>query len=39
MGEKDTRATAYVCEEFVCRAPARTPDELRRALAPAAASS
>ncbi|HEY5228598.1 MAG TPA: hypothetical protein VIJ19_08655, partial [Opitutaceae bacterium] len=36
MGENDTRATAYVCEEFVCRAPARTPEELRRALASAA---
>jgi uncharacterized protein YyaL (SSP411 family) len=32
MGEKDPGPTAYVCEEFVCRAPARTPDELRRAL-------
>jgi hypothetical protein len=32
MGEHDAGPTAYVCEEFVCRAPARTPDELRRAL-------
>jgi hypothetical protein len=24
--------TAYVCEEFICRAPARTPDELRKVL-------
>ena len=32
LGAGDTRATAYVCEEFVCRAPARTPAELRRAL-------
>jgi uncharacterized protein YyaL (SSP411 family) len=36
MGESDRSATAYVCEEFVCRAPARTPDELRQALSPAA---
>jgi hypothetical protein len=27
------RPTAYVCEAFTCRAPARTPDELRAALA------
>jgi len=32
MGGRDAGATAYVCEEFVCRAPARTPDELRQAL-------
>jgi hypothetical protein len=32
MGSGDTRPTAYVCEEFVCRAPARSPEELRRAL-------
>jgi uncharacterized protein len=32
MGAQDARPTAYVCEEFVCRAPARTPDELRKAL-------
>ena len=32
MGENDAVATAYVCEEFVCRAPARSPDALRRAL-------
>jgi uncharacterized protein len=32
MGERDARTTAYVCEEFVCRAPARTPDELRKVL-------
>ncbi len=32
MGEKDTVATAYVCEEFTCRAPARTPEELASAL-------
>jgi uncharacterized protein YyaL (SSP411 family) len=36
MGAGETRPTAFVCEEFVCRAPARTPDELRRALAPPA---
>ena len=33
MGEKDAEPTAYVCEEFTCRAPARTPEELERALA------
>jgi len=39
MGERDAAPTAYVCEEFVCKAPARTPDELRRALGrPGAAS-
>jgi len=32
MGSPDAAATAYVCEEFVCRAPARTPDELRKVL-------
>jgi uncharacterized protein YyaL (SSP411 family) len=32
MGAKETRPTAYVCEEFTCRAPARTPGELRKAL-------
>ncbi len=32
MGAADRRATAYVCEEFVCRAPARTPEELRSVL-------
>jgi uncharacterized protein YyaL (SSP411 family) len=32
MGAGDTAPTAYVCEEFVCRAPARTPEELRKAL-------
>jgi uncharacterized protein YyaL (SSP411 family) len=39
MGEGDTGATAYVCEEFVCRAPARTPAELERILAPAGLSA
>jgi len=29
---RDGRATAYVCEEFVCRAPVSDPDELRRGL-------
>jgi len=38
LGAGDARATAYVCEEFVCRAPAREPDELRRALGTAAAA-
>jgi len=32
MGGKDKAPTAYVCEEFVCRAPARTPGDLRKAL-------
>ena len=30
--QRDDSPTAYVCEEFICKAPARTPDELRRAL-------
>jgi uncharacterized protein YyaL (SSP411 family) len=32
MGGPPGAPTAYVCEEFVCRAPARTPDELRKVL-------
>jgi hypothetical protein len=32
MGARDAAPAAYVCEEFVCRAPARTPDELRKVL-------
>ncbi len=32
MGGPGAGPTAYVCEEFVCRAPARSPDELRKAL-------
>jgi uncharacterized protein YyaL (SSP411 family) len=32
MGARDGAPTAYVCEEFVCRAPAHTPDELRKVL-------
>ena len=32
MGAGDGAATAYVCEEFVCRAPARSAAELRAAL-------
>jgi uncharacterized protein YyaL (SSP411 family) len=32
MGSGDAAPAAYVCEEFVCRAPARTPDELRKVL-------
>jgi uncharacterized protein YyaL (SSP411 family) len=39
MGEGEPHATAYVCEEFVCRAPARTPEELERILAPGVASA
>ncbi|HEY4988427.1 MAG TPA: thioredoxin domain-containing protein, partial [Opitutaceae bacterium] len=34
VGERDPSPRAYVCEEFVCRAPAGTPEELRRALGP-----
>ena len=32
MGAPGAAPAAYVCEEFVCRAPARTPDELRKVL-------
>jgi uncharacterized protein YyaL (SSP411 family) len=32
LGAGDARPTAYVCEEFTCRAPARTVKELRIAL-------
>jgi len=32
LGAADARSTAYVCEEFTCRAPAHTPAELRKAL-------
>jgi uncharacterized protein YyaL (SSP411 family) len=32
MGEAGGPPAAFVCEEFVCRAPARSPDELRCAL-------
>ena len=32
MGSGDAVPTAYVCEEFVCRAPARSASELRAAL-------
>jgi uncharacterized protein YyaL (SSP411 family) len=32
MGAAHGVPVAYVCEEFVCRAPARTPDELRNVL-------
>jgi hypothetical protein len=39
LGAGDSQATAYVCEEFVCRAPARAPEELRRALGTAGAAA
>ena len=32
MGKREPGPTAYVCEEFTCRAPARTPAELRKVL-------
>jgi uncharacterized protein YyaL (SSP411 family) len=32
MGRGDGRPAAYVCEEYVCRAPAATASDLRRAL-------
>jgi hypothetical protein len=32
MGPDGGQAVAYVCEEFVCRAPARSPEALRSAL-------
>jgi uncharacterized protein YyaL (SSP411 family) len=32
MGAADAGPTAYVCEEFACRAPAHTPGELRKTL-------
>ena len=32
MGAGEPRPTAFVCEEYTCRAPARTPGELRTAL-------
>jgi uncharacterized protein len=32
MGAGEPGPAAYVCEEFTCRAPARTPGELREAL-------
>jgi uncharacterized protein len=34
MGGPEAAPAAYVCEEFLCRAPARTPDELRKLLGP-----
>jgi hypothetical protein len=33
MGPQEGRATAYVCADYSCQPPARTPDELRRQLA------
>jgi uncharacterized protein YyaL (SSP411 family) len=38
MGAPGGAPTAYVCEEFVCRSPARTPEELRGVLFPQAAA-
>jgi uncharacterized protein YyaL (SSP411 family) len=35
----DGGATAYVCEEFTCQAPAISPEELRRVLRPAGSSA
>ena len=32
MAPRDGRATAYVCEEFACRAPVVSAEDLRRAL-------
>ena len=32
MRPRDGRATAYVCEEFACQAPASSAEELRRRL-------
>ncbi len=34
MGAQAPGPVAFVCEEFVCRAPARTVNELRKILAP-----
>jgi uncharacterized protein YyaL (SSP411 family) len=34
MGGPEAAPAAYVCEEFLSRAPARTPDELRKLLGP-----
>jgi hypothetical protein len=39
LGVKDARPVAYVCEEFVCRTPLRTPEELRKVLGPATGGS
>jgi uncharacterized protein len=39
LGVKDSHAVAYVCEEFVCRTPARTPDDLRKVLGRAGAGA
>jgi uncharacterized protein YyaL (SSP411 family) len=39
MGSPESAPVAYVCEEFVCRAPARTPDELRKVLGQQGASA
>jgi uncharacterized protein YyaL (SSP411 family) len=39
LGVKDSRPVAYVCEEFVCRTPVRTADELRKVLWPPASGA
>jgi uncharacterized protein YyaL (SSP411 family) len=33
---RDGKATAYVCEQYVCQAPTTDPEELRRMLQDAA---
>jgi uncharacterized protein YyaL (SSP411 family) len=34
MGEREGRATAYVCRAFTCEAPVQTPADLRALIAP-----
>jgi uncharacterized protein YyaL (SSP411 family) len=33
LRRRDGRATAYVCRDFACQAPATTPEDLARQLA------